>query len=168
MSGLILLFVLGVWGFASYSLARLIVGSIKISNVRVVAHGVLMVLLFLAPVADDIVGGFQFRALCGEGAIIRVEENKARGKTVYLEDIVTENIKGFLIPIKKQIWSYRDINSNESLLVWNYYHAQGGWLSRLIGFPQGSPPYTFNGSCYPKDAFGRQNIFKKLNIKKDK
>lgn len=166
MSGLILLIVLAIWGFASFSLARLIVKPIASSIVKKGVNIALVALIFIAPVADDIVGGVQFRSLCGEGAVIKVDENKAKGKTVYLEDVTTEMIDGFIIPIEKQNWSYRDVNNNELLLTWGYYHAQGGWLSRLIGFPQGSPPYTFNGSCYPKEAFGGKSIFDRLNIKK--
>ena len=166
MGGLILLFILCAWGAASFFLAKFIVKPIKNDGIQAGAIIVLAAMIFIVPLADDIIGGFQFRALCAEGTKIVVDANKARGKTVFLEDISDENISNLLIPITKQTWTYKDVNTNERLLSWNYYHAKGGWLSRLIGFPQGSPPYTFNGSCYAKDAFGEQNIFDRLGIKK--
>ena len=163
MSGLILLFILGVWGFASYSLARLIVGSIKNSNVRVAAHGVLMVLLFLAPVADDIIGGFQFRALCRDEAIFVIDIEKAKGATVVTLPNRDTELTDYILPIKKRYWEYKNVVTGETLISWNDFYAKGGWLSRTIGFPQGSPPYTFNGVCLSKDGFDYN--FKKHNIK---
>lgn len=163
MSGLILLFILCAWGFASYSLAKLIAQPIKTPNIKTGVNIALLVLIFIAPVADDIIGGFQFRALCRESAVITIDEEKARGKSV-LGDSKNIALTSYMLPINNRHAIYRDTDTKEILLSWNEYRAKGGWLSRLIGFPQGSPPYTFNGVCYPKEAFGRKNIFDRLDI----
>ena len=164
MSGLILLFILCVWGAASFFLAKFIAKPIKNDGIQTGAIITLAALLFVAPVTDDIIGGFQFRALCSESAIITIDEEKARGKSV-LGDSKNIALTSYILPINNRHAIYRDIDTKEVLLSWNEYRAKGGWLSRLIGFPQGSPPYTFNGVCYPKEAFGRKNIFDRLDIR---
>lgn len=162
MSGLIILVVLGIWGFVSYSLARMIGTGIKNEKIKIISNCALMTLVFIAPVADDIAGGFQFRALCDKGAVLNIDEQKAKDKTVVYQRVKDRHLTSYIVPILERYWSYKDIESEEILVSWRTYEAQGGWLSRAIGFPQGSPPYTFDGKCYTKNARG--SIFKKLNI----
>ena len=162
MSGLILLFILCAWGFASYSLAKFIAQPIQNISLKAGVNIALLILIFIAPIADDIVGGFQFRKMCNENA--RFVINIEKGKEVYLEDIPDENISNLLIPIRKQTWLYKDTDTEDVLISWNDFYAKGGWLSRAIGFPEGSPPYTFNGSCIVKN--GHDFDFEKHNIKK--
>lgn len=167
MSGLILLSVLAIWGFVSFSLAKLIVKQIANPNIKLGANITLVALVFIAPVSDDIIGGVQFRSLCHDNAVVSVDEKKAKGKSVFFDSQHTD-LKNYILKINNYHVNYRDIDTGEVVLSWNEYRAKGGWLSRLIGFPSGNPPYTFDGTCYPKDAFGRKSIFDRLQIKQVK
>lgn len=164
MSGIIILFVLGTWGVISYFFVKLALWRVKDSDIKIFTNIFLSALIFIVPVTDDIIGGFQFRALCKENAVLKINEDNAKGKSVFLEGQNFE-LHQFIVPIDNYHLNYRDVETNEVILSWNEYRAQGGWLSRLINFPQGSPPYTFNGVCYPENVFGRKNIFDRLNIK---
>jgi hypothetical protein len=113
-------------------------------------------------VADDIIGGFQFRALCKQGYAPAYDEAVAKGKVVFLKDTQDKEIQNALIPIHEESWEYADHLTGETILKWKEYHARGGWLSRLIGFPQGSPPYTFNAACSSEGNFA---LLKRLNMK---
>jgi len=163
MSGLIALVVLFIWGFICYQLSKLLMKKIASPIAKNFGIGFLLLLFFLLPVADDIIGGFQFRSLCKEDARMFIDEGKAKGTTVYFVGNDVE-LFGYILPITKKTWSYKDAHTKEVVISWNEYRAKGGWLSHVIGFPQGNPPYTFNGVCYPVDSGSA--IFDKLNIKK--
>jgi hypothetical protein len=161
MSGLILLFVLGVWFFIAKKLTSFLTTKMQVSTLKKATQVLLFAMILVAPVADEIVGGFQFRALCERGYLPIYDAAKAKGKTVYLKDVPDENISNSLIPIREEYWKYVDSATGETLLSWKEYHAKGGWLSRAVGFPQGSPPYTFNAICSSESNYF---ILKRLNI----
>ncbi|GHT84100.1 hypothetical protein AGMMS49960_18370 [Betaproteobacteria bacterium] len=77
MSGIIALFVLGLFVTVLHFVKKWLFGRYddKLNSLpkRLVASVVFWVLAFTLPVADEIVGGFQFRALCREGAQLMAE-----------------------------------------------------------------------------------------------
>ncbi|QEY15520.1 hypothetical protein D0C16_05760 [Cellvibrio sp. KY-GH-1] len=88
-----------------------------------------------------------------KNAVLTVDEKNIRGKTVVYQRVKDQYLNMYIIPILERNWSYKDAVTDEIVISWRSYEATGGWLSRLIGFPEGSPPYTFNGSCLAKDGF---------------
>lgn len=168
MAGLALLALITLWGFICYQLSKFLMKKIANPIAKNFGIGFLLLLFFLVPVADDIAGGFQFRALCKENAVMQVESEKLKGKTVISLGAKSSSITDYLIPIKIQHWSYKDVQSEEILISWNDLHAEGGWLSHIIGFPEGSPPYTFDGSCYAEGGldYVYNNSEFKLDIRK--
>lgn len=163
MSGIILLLVLVIWAFVVIKLTGFFVRKMQFGVTKVLVSMVLFVLLFIVPVADDIAGGFQFRAICKQGSKLLYDAEKAQGKTVQLKNTPDRKMIK-IVPIREKIWDWVDPNTGETLIQYKYYYAKGGWLSRSIGFPQGSPPYTFDGSCGSKKSV---SIFDQLNITED-
>jgi len=163
MIGLIALAILSFWGFVSYKLSDFLVKKIKSNAVKYGVQTTLCVLLFLVPVADDIAGGFQFRALCNTEAVLMVDEEKARGKNLTSIGAKDSELIGYILPITKFYFSYKDLATGETVVSWNYFIARGGWLSRTLNILGSDAPYTFNGNCAPEN--GGSKIFKKLNIK---
>lgn len=174
MSGLLLILVLGVWVSIAVVIGQKLTSKLKDSKFKPFITFLVIVAIIPLPVVDDIVGGFQFRALCKQGYPPVFDEAEARGKTVKLKQVPIQilNLKPYMgiprtdieyttIPIREESWEYVDHVTGETLISWKDYHAQGGWLSRLIGFPQGSPPYTFNGVCSIHSNF---LILKNLNM----
>lgn len=162
MSGLIALFVLGVWGLIVYFASFYVVKKITVKSIKISAQIAVAVLLFIIPVADDIMGGFQFRSVCSKESVLVVDEEKVKGKTVVSMGAKDSKLVNYILPITKLNFSYKDFHTNEILISWNDFRAEGGWLSHAIGFSEGHPPYTFNGYCYPENSGSK--IFKKLNI----
>tara|TARA_R110001592_G_scaffold268897_2_gene535203 strand:- start:1550 stop:2062 length:513 start_codon:yes stop_codon:yes gene_type:complete len=163
MSGIILIIILAIWFYVVLKLSGLFVSKMKLGKKRSFFRFFLGIIFFLAPVADDIAGGFQFRALCHSKDVLIYDAENAEGRTVQLKDSADRRLNK-IIPISEQKWEWVDSSTGEALVIYKDYHAKGGWLSRSIGFPQGSPPYTFNGYCGSKKA---RLIFDELNITKD-
>ncbi len=162
MSGIILLLVLVAWGFGAARLTGFVVRKMKNGVKKFLVSRVLFVLVFIAPVADDIAGGFQFRALCTPENMLVYDEDGVRNKEVVPNQAVVRTINK-IIPIRELTQEWLDSVDEKVLIMHKMYHAKGGWLSRSIGFPQGSPPYTFDGSCDSKEYY---EIFGELNITK--
>ena len=52
----------------------------------------LFAVLLIAPVMDEIIGGFQFRAMCIPENLLIYDEKKVRGKTVTTKSPSTETV----------------------------------------------------------------------------
>lgn len=163
MIGIILLAVLGLWGFICYWITRFLLGRVGKSSTRKITFPIIFLLVFLLPVADEIIGGVQFWKLCKEKSVLVVNEEKIKGRTVISQGGINSQLSGYILPIRIQYWSYRDKETGEILISWNDLYAKGGWLSRTIGFLDGNPPYTFDGSCLAKG--GLDYVYNNDNFK---
>jgi len=163
MSGIILLLVLVIWIFVTMKVTGFFVSKMHFGVTKVLMSIVLFVRMCIAPVADDIAGGFQFRALCTPENMLVYDESKVRNKRVITNQSTVKTINK-IIPIRELTREWLDPVDGKVLITHKMYHAKGGWLSRSIGFPQGSPPYTFDGSCSSKEYY---ELFEKLNITKE-
>ena len=162
MSGIILISILVVWFFIVKVLARLCVIKMQPSTKKTNTHIILFILIFIVPFADDIVGGFQFRAMCTPKNLLVYDPEKVRGRSVTPRDVPFQIINK-IIPIHVSTGQWEDAETGELLITYKIFRAKGGWLSRLIGFPQGSPPYTFNGYCSSKEYY---QLYEKYNVTK--
>lgn len=164
MTGLFLLLVIGIWiAFISWLVPK-IIQKIPSKVVRGVVGTVLFLFFLVLPLIDEIIGGFQFRALCKEGAVMNVDEEKAINKIVISQRAKTTYPAGYFLPIRKQYWSYIDPDSKEVLVSWNEYRANGGIFIRTLGISETDSPLIFDGVCYPEQS--GSEIFNKLNITK--
>lgn len=173
MSGILLIGAVSLWIWAAVAIGQMLTSRLKDSWIKSLVTFLVTSVLIPLPVADEIIGGFQFRELCQQGYPAVYDSDKATGKTVTLKQVSISNLKTYMdiprkdvehtvIPIREDSWEYIEVESGELLLSWKEYHAKGGWLSRFIGFPQGSPPYTFNAVCSPE---GNYSLLKRLNMK---
>ncbi len=162
MSGIFLIIILITWFFVASFLTRLCVSRMQPGTKKKLAFIALFILMFIAPVADDIIGGFQFRALCTPDNMLVYDAEKLRGKSVVHRDVPIKTIN-MIIPIVVTIGQWEDSNTGELLISRKIIRAKGGWLSRFIGFPGGSPPYTFDGYCSSDEYY---QLFEQLNVTK--
>ncbi|MBU1393472.1 MAG: hypothetical protein KJ856_10450 [Gammaproteobacteria bacterium] len=132
-------------------------------NKKKIVQVTCFIFIFFMPVADDIAGGIQFRKLCAENTAVFIDYENARNATIQLvrQD---DKIINKIIPIREDVRDWVDSRTGKTLIKYTYLNARGGWLSHLVGFPQGSPPYTFDGSCGAKKPV---SIMEKLNITED-
>lgn len=163
MSGLLLIGVVLLWFVVAIAIARMLTSKLKQLWIKSVVRLLLVAVLIPLPVADEIVGGFQFRALCKNEAVATYDEGKIRGKTVHLKSADVYHFTNTILPTYKQTWKYADHTTNEELISYVDLHSDGGWLSRAIHFNYVHKPYTFTGVCSgDKDGY----LFQNLNIKK--
>jgi hypothetical protein len=137
---------------------------------RLVASVVFWVLVFTLPVADEIVGGFQFRALCKEGAQLKINAEIIKEKLVRVRYEPTDlYLSGTAIPIRYTHHSYHDVETNEEYASFNSYVAEGGLLMRSIrsiAIPVYNKPLTFSFSSCSPPRYGeldKKYQFKRVN-----
>lgn len=162
MIALMALVILGLWGFIVYKISGFLVKKFRINSNTKIIHPIIFLLIFCAPIADEIIGGFQFRSLCTKKVFLVVEPEKARGKTVVSQPIQYEYLSNNLIPISREYLSYKDKYSGEVLVGWYSLHAEGGWLARSLNILSSKKPYTFDGVCTPSNI---KTILSDLELK---
>lgn len=154
MTGILLLAVVGLWLALVGGLTRLITRQITSKNLRRLIGTAFVLLVTPLPVADEIVGGFQFRALCQEGATLKIDPQKARGRAVRV--VITpsnELLPSTAIPIRHSHTSFQDVATGEEIAQYDDYDAKGGWLIHSLGISEGNAPLVIGSSgCIPQNA----------------
>ena len=73
MAGLLSIALLVGWLAVAVWIAKQITATVKNSLLRTALAIPLIAILVMLPVADEIIGGFQFRALCRENAVLKID-----------------------------------------------------------------------------------------------
>lgn len=82
MTGILLLIVVGLWLWACWAMTRALMRRWKSRAWGVPAACAAFVALLVAPVADEIVGKFQFDALCAKYAVQTIDLKNAPNRQV--------------------------------------------------------------------------------------
>lgn len=133
MSGIIILIVLLLWGFVVKKVSYYCVYKMQTGNKKVVVQGVVFLLVFIAPVVDDILGGFQFRAMCSPENLLEYDAEKIAGKTIKTIPTKNYHVDNILVPIWVTHTRWVDYTTGEILIDHKIMYSKGGWLSRSIG-----------------------------------
>lgn len=161
MSGIILLLVLAIWIYVVKKLSGFCVLKMQSSLKKTIVYYVVFTILLITPLVDEVIGKFQFNSLCSLNNRLIFNEDNLKGKTVRTKEVIQRKIHN-IIPITEQTRKWLDVETEEILVVHKMYDAEGGWISRLIGYPDGRP-YTFNGRCGYVDTY---KLFQKLDVTK--
>ncbi|MBI1890371.1 MAG: hypothetical protein HYS18_06990 [Burkholderiales bacterium] len=164
MTGILLLFVAGIWLGIVIFLTKAIAKKLPEKWWKVPLSILLFLALLPLPLMDEIVGGRQFANLCKENATIQVDREKARGRTVYLNSLPQLVVRGTWIPVKEQLWQFVDATTKEPILSYKSFHASGGMLIRMLGISEGGMPLTFKGFCEPQNSPASAPAFKEFGI----
>lgn len=113
---------------------------------------------------DEIIGKYQYEALCKANGIENADVSKARGKRVKLEVTDLEALVNTAVPAVSEEWIYRDADTNEILIRYKSFLFHGGWIMRspLLGM-ESSNPIIFPSVCESSYSV-RKAIFFKNNI----
>lgn len=134
MTGIFLIAVVVIWLCAAGWLTGWATRNIERTGFRFVAGSLLFLGLMILPVADEIIGGFQFRELCKKGSILDIDAEKIRGKQVKIVvDPSGQDHEGGVLPIKFSHFSYRDAITNEEYASYSIYQVEGGLFIRSLG-----------------------------------
>ena len=154
MTGFLVSALVGVWMAVSLSIAARVARWIPRLNWRPLV-GILVFFVFMSiPVADEIVGGFQFRALCRDGATLKIDAQKAKGKIVKsIASPSNEILHGTAIAINHSHIIISDVRTGDEIAIYERYAAEGGWLIRALGISESNSPLTLGEhSCSPINA----------------
>ncbi|GKS84256.1 hypothetical protein AVMA1855_08910 [Acidovorax sp. SUPP1855] len=164
MSGLIFLVIFGMFLCGCIWLAKHLGNLVPNPSLRSAVRIVILFLLLASPLVDEVIGKYQFEALCRANGIESANVSKAQGKRVRLDVGIKRPLYGMIMPGTVEDWFYRDVDSNEIVIQHKAYFAFGGWLMRYSPLNMGSRhPIFFPGGC-PVDYLDRDSIFSKNNI----
>ena len=153
MTGIALLVVVGLWLWACVAVARALLRRLKPWPWRWLVVPVAFVALLVAPVADEIVARHQIEALCREGAVLKVDEHKIKGRRVKsTADPLNAEVPGVAIPVTYTKSVYRDEETNEELASRGNYVVNGGVLMRTLGFTESPKPLLARSHCAPSEG----------------
>jgi hypothetical protein len=121
---------------------------------------VLSVLLFpvvlAAPVADEVIGRWQFKRLCDREAVVTLSpdwQNVKRAKRVSLP---RSDVGGALIPIYSQGSEYVDADTGKTFMTYPHFYTYGGFLFGRLGLGLGG-----STSCQPRN---HEAVLKQINF----
>ncbi|MDK9726248.1 MAG: hypothetical protein OEL88_15385 [Sterolibacteriaceae bacterium MAG5] len=154
MIGLIFLAVLAAVLGLAVLLSRHVTRHIQNRFVRSAAIAAMTLGIMSLLVIDELIGGYQFRQLCRENAVLRIDAEKARGRTVkVVVDPSNETIPQMPITIYHSHLRFLDVSTNEKIAEYHSYVAKGGWFIRLLGISEGNAPLTIGlPGCSPKNS----------------
>lgn len=154
MTGLLLLTVLAIALVIAALIARRIARPIRNVWLRIVATAVLITSFMALLVVDELIGGYQFSQLCQENAVLRIDPEKARGRTVKVViDPSNEILPWTPITIYHSHLIFLDVRTNEQIAEYDSYVAKGGWFIRLMGISEGNAPITIGlPGCSPRNS----------------
>jgi len=156
MAGLLLLSIFIAWLLATLWLSKRATQTMAISWKRHAARIGLLTILLPLPLVDEIIGGFQFRALCEKNAVFQMGVSNPEGRvTKYVGDPVNELVPGTAIRIYHTHVKYVDVHSGETIVQFDRYAAKGGIFIQTLGISEGNAPITMGRhSCSPEHERG--------------
>lgn len=159
MTGIILAFVAIVWIATAFWLSKKLGSRANWKQGRWLVITLAFAMLAPLPLADEILGAWQFQRLCAEGAELKTDAIRIKGRTVRIViDPRSASVPNTAIPIHFSRYSYRDISTGEELATYTEFDARGGRLVHLlpildrkvpllIGLPWCGPP---DRSAFPQ------------------
>jgi hypothetical protein len=153
MTGLLAIGLLVAWFLVVVWLVARIVNRFKRPLARSLAGVISLPLLFVAPVADELIGRWQFKSLCEENAVYRKHVPDLAGRTTrFSAQPSNELVAGTAIPILHSRVMFTDVRTNTLVLEFDRYTAMGGFLVRSLGVAN-RPLLIDRATCTP-DVIG--------------
>jgi hypothetical protein len=130
MIGILLLIAIAIWLVAAVLLSKRIPRWVGITKHTTVASLLLFPLLLTAPIADELIGRWQFNRLCEREAVVTLSPDWERVKLAKHREIPTVELEGYFIPIRIQREEYFDGHSGKTFVSKQAFHTKGGFLMR--------------------------------------
>ena len=147
MIGLLFLVGIGLWLAVAIILSRKIPRWLGVTRHGAVISVVLFPVLLVAPVADEIIGRWQFNRLCEREAVVTLSPDWEKVKRAGKRDIPIVPLNGYSIRILSQRVEYFDIDTGKNFFTNQAFHAKGGFLVYRMGLGLGG-----STTCWPKDS----------------
>jgi hypothetical protein len=156
MIGLLFLLGFGLWLTVSIRLSKRIPHWLGVTKHATVISVLLFPVVLAAPVADELIGRWQFSLLCEREAVVTLSPDWQKVKRAMHKDIPVVNLQGHVIPIRSQREEYVDIDTGKIFHAIQAFHTKGGVLFGQLGLGLGQAT-----SCWPNDWI---QVRKKVDI----
>jgi hypothetical protein len=143
MAGLIFIALIIGWFFLARWLARKLTSRIQSKPFRIVSIGLLIASFSVLLVIDEIISGFQFRALCDRDAVLRIDEQRIKGKVI--AEVINpsnQDVPETATRIYFSRFGYVDTATGEELASHSWFTAEGGKLIQFLAGGHQMPPLT--------------------------
>lgn len=164
MIGLLVLGVLALWCLVALAFSLGVLRLLSRYRVRWPLALLVFAGLLVLPLADDILGGREFAALCRAEGPIAVDRERAAGRTVYDQLGDDKEVPGTLLPVHARQWDFFDVETGERVFGFRTLTAYGGWLSEVLRFSETAMPWTFDGHCDPAGNGRLEALLRELHI----
>ena len=157
MIGLLFLLGMGLWFIAAIMLSKRIPRWLGVTKYRAAISVLLFPVVLAAPIADDLVGRWQFYRLCDQEAVVTLSPDWERVKKARDVFLLRTEVGDTVIPIYLHVVQYVDIETEKVFLSTQMLTTSGGFLQRHL--------YGLGGStdCWPKNL---AQTFKEVNLDK--
>jgi hypothetical protein len=145
----------GVWLIAAIILSNRIPRWLGISKHRTVISVLLFPFVLVIPVADELIGRWQFNRLCEREAVVTVGPDWERVKKARADYLNRTEIGNSMIPIYLEVSQYVDVETKKVFLTIPHLYTYGGFLFGHLGLGLGG-----STSCWPENWI---QITNKLN-----
>lgn len=146
MIALMLLAGIAVWLVVVSYFSKWIVGLLHPQWQKAPVRALFFVVLVILPIADEIIGRWQFNRLCEREAVVWLSSDWENIKRASKSEIPFKSLHGYFIPIELQQIEYVDLERNQVFLSFKAFHTNGGLLLGYLGLGLGN-----STSCWPKD-----------------
>lgn len=156
MIGLLFILGFGLWLVAAIYLTKRIPRWLGVTKHLTATSVLLFPVVLAAPVADELIGRWQFHRLCEREAVVTLSPDWEKVKRARERDIPSVTLNGYFIRIRSQRMEYFDIDTGKNFLINQAFHAYGGFLAYRMGLGLGT-----STSCWPK---GDDQIYRQINL----
>ncbi|MDT8993065.1 hypothetical protein RQP54_19485 [Curvibacter sp. APW13] len=94
-------------------------------------RSLLLPLLLVGPLADHLIGMWQFEKICAEDGRLEISPAAANTKRARELDAQSETLKGYAIPIDRQVRRIIDLDTGEQIAQYKYFSTSGGVVGSL-------------------------------------
>lgn len=132
MIGISFLIGLTVWIMAAVMLSKRIPSWVGVTKHSTAVSVLLFPILLAAPIADDLIGRWQFYRLCEREAVVTLSpgwEGVTRAKRV---DMPPKYFNDYWIPISSQGGQYLDLDTGKVFMTTQLFFTPGGFLLQQL------------------------------------
>ena len=146
----------GLWFTVAIMLCKRIPRWLGVSKHGAVISVLLFPMVLVLPVADELIGRWQFSRLCEREAVVTLSPDWEKVKRAGEREIPSVTLNGYLIRVRSQRMEYFDIDTGKNFLTNQAFHAYGGFLAYRMGLGLGT-----STACWPKDV---SLIYRQVNL----
>lgn len=156
MIGLLFMAGISVWLAVVIYLCKRIPRWLGMARFTKAAQFLLFPVLLILPIADELIGRWQFKKLCEREAVVALSSDWQGVKRARNASGSIINLNGYTIRIREWSVKYVDIDTGRPFLEYKGFHHSGGVLMDRLGLGLGK-----SISCWPPND---SHVLNSVNI----